>query len=75
MRRNMLQWRWFFEEGLEVSLTNAGVTDKVMAAIFSDNMDIGLAGPKACIYVYNSQKEAYPVVFGQLTKRDGSFLV
>lgn len=70
-----MEMGFFEEEGLEVSLTNAGGTDKVMAAILSDNMDIGLAGPEACIYVYNSQKEDYPVVFGQLTKRDGSFLI
>ncbi|NLY18035.1 MAG: ABC transporter substrate-binding protein, partial [Clostridiaceae bacterium] len=37
--------------------------------------DIGFSGPEACIYVYNEGKEDYGVVFAQLTKRDGSFLV
>ena len=46
-----------------------------MSAVLSDSMDIGLAGPEACIYVYNEGKEDYPQVFAQLTKRDGSMLV
>lgn len=33
------------------------------------------SGPEACVYVYNEGKEDYAVVFAQLTKRDGSFLV
>jgi NitT/TauT family transport system substrate-binding protein len=43
--------------------------------VLSGQSDVGLAGPEACIYVYNQQKTDYPVVFAQLTKRDGSFLV
>ena len=46
-----------------------------MTAVLTGQADIGLAGPEACIYVYNQGKDDYPVVFGQLTKRDGSFLV
>lgn len=41
----------------------------------SGQSDIGFAGPEASIYVYNEGKEDYAVVFAQLTKRDGSFLV
>ena len=37
--------------------------------------DIGFAGPEASIYVYNEGKEDYSVVFAQLTKRDGQFLM
>ncbi len=37
--------------------------------------DIGFAGPEASIYVYNEGKEDFCQVFGQLTKKDGSFLV
>jgi len=66
---------FFAEEGLEVELTNGGGADKVMTAVLTDQADIGLAGPEACIYVYNQGKEDYPVIFAQLTKRDGSFLV
>ena len=66
---------FFRQEGLEVELTNGGGADKVMTAVLTGQADIGLAGPEACIYVYNQGKDDHPVVFGQLTKRDGSFLV
>ena len=32
-------------------------------------------GPETVIYVYNQNKADYPKVFGQLTQKDGSFLV
>ena len=66
---------FFTEEGITVELTNGGGADKVMTAVLAGQSDIGLAGPEACIYVYNQGKTDHPVVFGQLTKRDGSFLV
>ncbi len=66
---------YFKDEGLDVSLTNGAGTDKVMTAILSGQADIGLAGPEASIYVYNEGKEDYAVMFAQLTKRDGSFLM
>jgi len=66
---------FFADEGLEIELTNGGGADKVMTAVVSGQSDIGLAGPESCIYVYNQGKEDYPVIFAQLTKRDGSFLV
>jgi NitT/TauT family transport system substrate-binding protein len=66
---------FFAEEGLELELTNGGGADKVMTAVLTGQSDIGLAGPEACVYVYNQGKEDCPVVFAQLTKRDGSFLV
>ncbi|MBE6961917.1 MAG: ABC transporter substrate-binding protein [Ruminococcaceae bacterium] len=66
---------FFEEEGISIELTNGGGADKVMTAVLTNQADIGLAGPEACIYVYNQGKEDYPKVFAQLTKRDGSFLV
>lgn len=65
----------FAEEGLNVELTNGGGADKVMTAVLSGQADIGLAGPEACLYVINEGREDYAVIFAQLTKRDGSFLV
>ncbi len=65
---------YFEQEGLTVELTNGGGADKVMTAVVAGQSDIGLAGPEACIYVYNQGKDDYPRVFAQLTKRDGSFL-
>lgn len=58
---------------LEIILTPGA--DKVTAAILSGDVDIGFAGGEAAIYVYNSGQEDYSEIFGQLTNRDGSFLV
>ena len=66
---------YFADEGLDIELTNGGGADKVMTAVLTDAADIGLAGPESCIYVWQEGREDYAVVFGQLTKRDGSFLV
>ena len=66
---------FFAEEGLDIELTNGGGADKVMTAVLTGQADVGLAGPEACIYVHNQKKEDAPVIFAQLTKRDGSFLV
>ncbi|SBV94580.1 putative binding protein YtlA [uncultured Eubacteriales bacterium] len=65
----------FAEEGLNIELTNGGGADKVMTAVLAGQADIGLAGPEACLYVINEGREDYAVIFAQLTKRDGSFLV
>lgn len=66
---------YFEEAGLTVELINGGGADKVMTAVLAGQADIGFAGPEACIYTYLEGKENYPKVFGQLTKRDGSFLI
>lgn len=66
---------YFAEEGISIELTNGGGADKTMTAILSGQADIGLAGPEASIYVYLEGREDHPVVFSQLTKRDGSFLM
>ncbi len=66
---------FFEEEKLTIELSNGGGADKVMSAVISNSVDIGLAGPEACVYVYNSGSEDYPQVFAQLTACDGSFLI
>lgn len=66
---------YFEEEGIELEITNGQGADKVMTAVISGQVDIGFSGPEASVYVYNEGKEDYAVVFAQLTKRDGSFLV
>jgi len=63
------------EEGLKIDITSGQGADKVMTAVLSGQADIGFSGPEAAIYVYNEGREDYAVVFAQLTKRDGSFLV
>ncbi|MDR2202488.1 MAG: ABC transporter substrate-binding protein [Clostridiales bacterium] len=66
---------YFADEGLSVELSNGGGADAVMAAIASDSADIGLMGPEATIYCHVGGQRDYPVIFGQLTARDGSFLI
>ena len=66
---------YFEEEGLKIELTNGGGADNSMTALLSKTADIGLMGPETVIYVYNQGKADYPKVFGQLTQKDGSFLV
>ena len=66
---------YFEEEGISIELTNGGGADAVMAAVLSGDADIGFCGPEAAIYVQLGGSNDLPTVFGQLTKRDGSFLV
>lgn len=66
---------FFKEEGIEIDLTTAQGADKVMQNVLSKNVDIGFCGPEQVIYIYNQGREDYPMVFAQLTQRDGSFLV
>lgn len=66
---------FFEEEGFEIDLIDGKGADKVMAALLSNEADIGFMGPEASVYVYNQDRENYVVNFAQLTQRDGSFLV
>jgi NitT/TauT family transport system substrate-binding protein len=66
---------YFEEVGLTIELTNGGGSDKTMAAVLSSEADIGLCGPEAAVYVNAQGSTNYPIVFGQLTKKDGSFLI
>ena len=66
---------YFEDEGIEIELTNGGGADAVMAAVLSGSADIGFCGPEAALYVLIGGSNNVPTVFGQLTKRDRSFLV
>ena len=66
---------YFEEENLKIDLTNGGGADNVMSAVLSGDSDIGFCGPEAALYVAIGGSNDAPKVFGQLTKRDGSFLV
>lgn len=66
---------YFEEENIQIELTNGGGADNVMAAVLSGDADIGFCGPEAALYVLIGGSTDVPTVFGQLTKRDGSFLV
>ncbi len=66
---------FFEEEGLHVEITTSGGSEKAMTALLSGEADLCLAGPETGVYVMNEGKEDHPVIVGQLTKRDGSFLI
>ena len=66
---------YFEEEGIKINLTNGGGANNSMTAVLSGDADIGLMGPETVIYIANQDKKDSPKVFGQLTKKDGSFLV
>ena len=66
---------FFEEEGLQIELLNGGGADKVMTSVLTGEVQIGLAGPEACIYVHLEGSDDAPMVFAQLTNCDGAFLV
>ncbi len=66
---------FFEDEGLQVNLTNGGGSDASMSALISGSADIILAGPETVVYTQSEGIADRPVVFGQLTQCDGSFIV
>ena len=70
-----LEQGFFEEEGLNVTITTSGGSEKAMTALLSGSADLCLAGPETGVYVMNEGKADHPVIVGQLTKRDGSFLI
>ncbi|MGN1222939.1 MAG: ABC transporter substrate-binding protein [Christensenellales bacterium] len=66
---------YFKEYGYTIELTNGGGSDASMTALLSGSADIALLGPETGVYVNSTDKKDAPMVFGQLTKKDGSFLV
>ncbi|GAA0077625.1 ABC transporter substrate-binding protein [Clostridium sp. CTA-5] len=66
---------FFDEENITIDLQTGQGADKVMQAVLSNNADVGFCGPEQVIYINNQGREDYPVLFGQLTQKDGSFFV
>lgn len=66
---------YFGDENIDLKLSNGGGADKVMTAVISGSAEIGLMGPEATIYCHVEGQRDYPIIFGQLTNCDGSFLV
>lgn len=66
---------FFEEEGIILDLTTGQGADKTMQQLISGNVDIGFSGPEQVIYIYNQGRDDLPIVFAQLTQKDGSFLV
>ena len=66
---------YFADEGIAVEITTSGGSEKAMTALLAGEADICLAGPETGVYVIGEGKADHPVIVGQLTKRDGSFLI
>lgn len=66
---------YFLDEGLDIELILTSGADKVSAAVLSNTVDIGFAGPESAIYVYKNGEKDFLVTFAGLTKRDGQFIV
>lgn len=66
---------YFEEEGIDLTIVTGGGSDKSMTALISGDADFALMGPETGVYVVNEGSRNHPMVIGQLTKRDGSFLI
>ena len=66
---------YFEEENIEIELLLTPGADNVMAAVLSNDAQIGLSGSEATIYIYNSGEKDYIKTFAQVTQKDGSFIV
>lgn len=66
---------YFKEEGLDIELILTSGADNVMSAVLSGDVNIGLSGSEATIYVYNGGEKDYIKTFAQLTQKDGSFII
>lgn len=66
---------YFKDEGIDLELILTSGADKVAAAVLSNDVNIGFAGPESAIYVYENGEEDFLVTFTGLTKRDGQFIV
>ncbi len=66
---------YFKEENINIDLILTSGADKVAAAVLSNDVNVGFAGPESAIYVYAGGEEDYLVTFAGLTKRDGQFII
>lgn len=66
---------YFADEGIDLEIVTGGGSDKSMTALIAGEADFALMGPETGIYVVNEGSKTHPMVIGQLTKRDGSFLI
>ncbi len=65
---------YFEDEGINIELTNGGGSNNSMTALITGGAEVALLGPETAVYTYAQGAKDQPVIFGQLTKRDGSFM-
>ena len=66
---------YFEDEGLDIEVILTSGANNVVAAVLSNDVNIGFCGPEATIYIYNEGEKDYIKSFSGLTKRDGQFIV
>lgn len=66
---------YFKDQNLEIELILTSGANNVTAAVLSGDVQIGLCGPEATIYIYNENAKDYVQTFSGLTKRDGQFII
>lgn len=66
---------YFEEEGIELELVCGYGADKVMAAVLSQDAQIGFMGAEASIYAYAEGANDPVINFAQGTQRAGNFVV
>lgn len=66
---------FFAEEGIDLEIVTGGGSDKSMTALIAGEAEFALMGPETGVYLVNEGSSDHPMIIGQLTKRDGSFLV
>lgn len=66
---------YFDDEGIELEIVTGGGSDKSMTALIAGEAQFALMGPETGVYVVNEGSKDHPMIIGQLTKRDGSYLI
>ena len=66
---------YFEKNGIDVEVILTSGANNVVASVLSNDVDIGLCGPEATIYIYEEGEKDYIQTFSGLTKRDGQFIV
>lgn len=66
---------YFKDNNIDIDVVLTSGANNVVAAVLSGDVEIGLCGPEATIYVYNEGEKDYVRTFAGLTKRDGQFIV
>ena len=66
---------YFEKNGIDVDVVLTSGANNVIAAVLSNDVNIGLCGPEATIYIYEEGEKDYIQTFSGLTKRDGQFIV
>lgn len=66
---------YFKENNINIDLILTSGANNVIAAVLSNDVQIGFCGPESTIYVYNEGEKNYIQTFAGLTKRDGQFIV